>query len=107
MLTNMRMTAEEANEESGSPTAGDNDAPQYPYGLEIQLDDDALKKLGLALPSVGYTFMITALATVTRVGSSQVQDGDKEESTSLQITDMQLDAPPADASAQAAKLYGA
>ena len=111
MFTNMAISAEEAAEQGYGvqPTAlgADEDTPKYPYGLEISLDDESLKKLNItALPEVGYTFMISALATVTGGGMQLVQDGDDEKNLRLQITDMQLDAPPTDASKIAAQLYG-
>ena len=111
MFTNMAMSAEEAMEQSGGvgPTAlgANEDTPKYPYGLEISLDDESLKKLNItALPGVGYTFMITAIAVVTGGGMQLVQDGDDEKNLRLQITDMQLDAPPSDSSKIAAQLYG-
>lgn len=108
MMTNMAMSKEEAQEESGAPTAGNTDElPKYPYGLELRLDDSAMEKLGITeLPDVGYVMKLTALVTVTRVSMNQAQDNDAENSMSLQITDMQLDAPAMDSSAMAAKLYG-
>ena len=46
-LVNMKMSAEETKEYSGV----EMEAPQYPYGLSIDLDDGALEKLGItALP---------------------------------------------------------
>jgi len=107
MMTNMAMDAEEAAEQSVAPGEDATEGPKYPYGLELSLDDGSMEKLGItALPDVGYVMKLTAMVTVTNVGSSQSQGGDAEMRMSLQITDMQLDAPAMDSSAMAAKLYG-
>ena len=52
-MVNMKMSATEAKEYGGEATMA-SDAPEYPYGLCIRLDDDALEKLGItALPAIG------------------------------------------------------
>lgn len=107
-MIDMSMSAAEAKEESGIPSTDSSELPKYPYGLAIDLDDSAMEKLGITeLPDVGYVMQLTALVTVTRVSMNQAQDNDAENRMSLQITDMQLDAPMMDNSARAAKLYGA
>lgn len=97
-LTNMQMSTGEAKEYYGPVTASDvGNAPKYPYGLCLSLNDDSLKKLGIAdLPPVGSQLMVMAHVTVTSVRSSQQQDGDKESGVDLQITDMSLSAPTDD-----------
>lgn len=106
-MINMAMTAEEAKEEYGAPGATtDPELPKYPYGLIISLDDETMKKLGLTeLPDVGYVMKCTAFVTVTDIGSSQSQGGEPEQRMSLQITDMQLDAPQRSNADIAAALY--
>lgn len=87
-LVNMKMSKEEAEEQS-SPSQ--TDAPRYPYGLEISLDDDALGKLGLGDGlSVGDEVTIAAKAKVTRKSGYETLVGDAENSISLQITDMEV-----------------
>lgn len=104
MMVSMKMSAEERGEGT-APAAPDS---PYPYGLQIALNDDDMQKLGMSeCPDVGYVMQMTALVTVTRCSSSQEQGGDAENSMSLQITDMQLDAPMMDNAARAEKLYGA
>lgn len=101
-LANMQMSPEAAKEYAGGIAADPGNAPKYPYGLCICLNDDSLKKLGISdLPAVGGTFMVMAQVTVSSVRSSQQQDGDKERSVDLQITDMALEAPPKEINAQA------
>lgn len=103
-MANMMLTAEEAKEYNGT-CAPSEDAPKYPYGLALSLNDGSMKKLGItSLPAVGSTVRITAAATVTGVGMSQQQDGDAEQRVELQITDMDLAGAPHD---MAKSLYGA
>lgn len=86
-LVNMKMSAEETKEYSGV----EMEAPQYPYGLSIDLDDGALEKLGItALPKVGAEMMVTAKCVVKSVSSNQMQGGDAESRVCLQITDMDI-----------------
>lgn len=88
-LVSMKMSAEEAQEQYGNSPV--SDAPEYPYGLSISLDEEALAKLGMpALPQVGQKMMITARVEVTMVSQRDSQGGEKEQNVSLQITDMEL-----------------
>ena len=69
------------------------DTPEYPYGLRINLDDDSLKKLGITeLPEVGTTMTLQAQVEVVSVSQHESDNG-KHRDMSLQITDMELDAP--------------
>lgn len=101
-MVNMKMSSEEAKEQM-EPTAAD--APQYPWGLCLDLDDDALTKLGITeLPAVGARLSIQALVTVTRTGAYQTQGSEMECCLALQITDMEIGAAP-ETSAAAKSLY--
>lgn len=104
-LINMEQSAEEAQEYT-SPTPAD--APKYPWGLCITLNDDSLEKLGVdMLPAVGTEVTIVARAQVTRTGDNQTQGGESEMSMDLQITDMQIDGLDVDVLGRAAEmLYG-
>lgn len=100
-MINMKMSKEQAKEYSGATVAGGNE-PAYPYGLELCLDDEGLKKLGYTEPpAVGTQLTLTAKIVVTSTGVNQQQDGDKEARCSLQITDMEL----SDGKTGAQKLY--
>jgi hypothetical protein len=105
-MANMQMTAEEAKEyATGDIKPGD--APKYPYGLCLYLNDQSLKKLGInELPKVGAKLTMTATIVVTSVGSSQQQDGDSENRADLQITDMELGAASRSPDEKANALYG-
>lgn len=101
-LVNMQMSAEEAKEQT-NPTP--EDAPKYPWGLSLDLDDDALAKLGITdLPAVGTQMSLQAVVTVTRTGAYQTQGAEMESCLGLQITDMAL--TPAARASTAQRLYG-
>lgn len=85
-LLSMELSPAEAKQE----VACEPEAPKYPWGLCIDLNEDSLKKLGIdTLPEVGSTMSIIARADVQSASESQY-NGDKEKrmSLSLQITDM-------------------
>lgn len=100
-LINMQQSTEEVKEYVA-------DAPKYPWGLCITLNDDSLDKLGVkTLPSVETTVTIVAKATVSRISENQTQGGEADRSMDLQITDMQIDGLEADLLGRAAEmLYG-
>lgn len=103
-MVNMKMSAEEAKEYSG--LVSEANAPEYPYGLMIDLNDDSLEKLGIKdLPAVGAEMTLMARVVVTRVSSNQTQGGEAEACVGLQITDMELNRP-AGGSTMASRLYG-
>lgn len=105
-LTNMKMSADEAKEyTTGGEIAGD--APQYPYGLCIRLDDDALEKLGMtALPAIGTEMMVMAKVVVKSTSAYSRQGGEDHKEIELQITDLEIGAVSASKDAAGA-LYGA
>jgi len=89
-LINMEMSKAEAKEETQPSVL---DAPKYPWGLCITLNDESLKKLGIeTLPSVDTEVVIVAKAVVSRTSEYQTQGDKTDRSLDLQITDMQLDA---------------
>ena len=103
MMVNMKMSPEEAKEESG---ISEVDAPLYPYGLMIRLNDESLEKVGLTeLPKVGTKIQITAMCEVVSTSSRQDQSGEDESSVELQITDMELGAAQS-SNTMASILYG-
>ena len=89
-MINMKMSKKEAQEEM-QPTAAD--APEYPYGLTISLDEESMAKLGITeLPKVGATMTLTAQVSVCGTSQYSTQGGEDESNLSLQITDMELSA---------------
>jgi hypothetical protein len=105
-LKSMALTPDEAKEEMGccaSPDSADDDAPKYPYGLTLNLDDEVLAKLGITTPpTVGTRMMVTAMVNVTSTSQYATQSG-TDASVNLQITDMDLTGAPA--SDQAQRMY--
>lgn len=104
-LVDMKMSAEEAKEQY-EPTAAD--APEYPYGLQLSLDEEGLARLGITTPpAVGTVMTLTARVEVCSTSAYKTQGGDNESSTSLQITAMQLSGASDSAGQDAASvLYG-
>ena len=93
-MVSMKMSAEEAKEYSGTAPSAD-DAPEYPCGLCIDLNDDALEKLGIVeLPAVGTEMTLVAMVVVTRTGAYQTHGAEREACMGLQITDMELKRQP-------------
>jgi hypothetical protein len=105
-LINMENTPQEANAQVGMPSAAD--APKYPWGLSISLDDGSLDKLGVkTLPAVGTEVTIVAKATVSSTSEYSTEGAGASASMSLQITDLQLDGLDRDVFSRAAEmLYG-
>lgn len=102
-LISMKMSKEEAQEYT-SPTVAD--APEYPWGLSISLDEDDLAKLGIStMPPVGATLMLQAQVTVTGTSQRDTQGGEQEQCVDMQITDMALSAGSG-AAGMADRLYG-
>ena len=67
-----------------------SELPEYPYGLRLSLDEDALAKLDVGLPEVGQTFFAVALARVR--GVSEFKDEDRTtQNVDLQIERLSLD----------------
>lgn len=102
-LVSMKLD-KKARKEAGSSTAL-GDAPDYPWGLTITLDNDTIEKLGLAddLPEAGESMVVQAKADVVTV-SSRGTGTAIERSVTLQITDLSV-VDPDDATA-VGKLYG-
>jgi hypothetical protein len=98
-MINMKLSPTESKDAvSCEPKAGDG--PAYPYGLELYLNDETLKKLGYTdPPAVGTELVLHAKVVVTSMGMDQQQDGDKNVRCNMQITDMELASAPTGAAA--------
>lgn len=92
-MTSMKMDAAEAKEYGGGAPST-SDMPAYPYGLCISLNDDAMRKLGMGLPTVGGKMLVTALVDVVSAGSEQTEGGGTKTRAELQITDMEVSPAP-------------
>jgi len=88
-MVNMKMTKSDMEKSMNGSVL--SQSPAYPYGLNIELDDKAIKKLGIKeLPEAGEEMMIHAKVSVSRASSTDTKDGGKQQSLSLQITDLCL-----------------
>lgn len=104
-LKSMKMSAKDAKEYASPATADASDAPRYPYGLCLHINDETIKALGVnAMPDAGQTLMITARVKVASVEQRDTQKG-QDRSMSLQITDMAIGPDTAKPSVEE-KLYG-
>lgn len=103
-MVNMKMNASE-RKEYDSPELS-SEQSEYPYGLCIRLDDDALKKLGMTeLPAVGTEVMVMAKAFVKSTSAYARNGEDGHRDVELQMTDIELGQVAASTNAASA-LYG-
>jgi hypothetical protein len=93
-LVNMKIDTAEREKRYAEPSVA-ADRPMYPWGLSVNLDTEALEKLGLAddLPEVGATMKLEARVDVVSVSENDTSGGGKTCSVSLQITDLGLSTP--------------
>lgn len=85
------MKRDKPDEESG-PTAmpADDEGPQYPYGLQLNLCDDELEKLGITdLPTVGGEVHGMFAGMITQASQ---EPGDGERRLSIQIMYLAMEA---------------
>ena len=100
-MINMKLSDQSYKEQ---PSVVAYDKPQYPYGLEISLDNDSLKKLGIdELPEVGSILMIKAKVIVKSTSENESLNYGENYCMCLQITDMEIGEGKSSA---AKKLYG-
>jgi len=87
-VVDMKLSPAEVKEYS---TPSLYEGPRYPYGLRLDLDTEALEKLGLdQMPAVGSVFMVAALAQVENISASDGLVGEKRRNVCLQITAMDM-----------------
>lgn len=74
----------------GVPTVDGND--DYPYGLRIRLNGEALEKLGIKLSGIAAGSLVngTMIGKVVEINES-LSERHEERSLSIQITDIALD----------------
>lgn len=102
-VVNMKTGTESVEGENGKVETRDD----YPWGLRISLNGDALKKLGADLPSVGDMMNIAGMAKVVGVSTRESEGGESYSHIDLQITDFGMESSDALApKTAAATLYG-
>jgi hypothetical protein len=88
-LTSMKLTKDERTEATGAPAM---EAPRYPWGLSIDLNDDVLSKLKMTtLPSVADAFVLVAKVYVKGVRANETAESGKNRNVELQITALCLE----------------
>ena len=91
-MKSMKRSASDKRKDQGDNAPIEALAPDYPYGLVINLDADEIEKLGMKkLPEIGAEIQMCAIMKVTRVTQSAVEGADEQNSISLQITDLALE----------------
>lgn len=90
-LKSMAITAEERKEKMKEYESKEVSEYEYPYGLRLHLDNDAIEKLGMGdLPEVGAEKMLMAKVKVCEVAKNEREDGSSVKRVELQITDLAL-----------------
>ena len=87
-MTSMKLTEKAAKKNEMSEIF----SPQYPWGLIITLNKDALKKLGITAREflIGQKVAINAVTMVKEIGLSLGTKGPEDQRLELQITDMEV-----------------
>jgi hypothetical protein len=89
-LKDMKLEKSDADKMYGQPTLA-ADQPKYPYGLQLNLDDASLSKLGLSqLPNVGEKMIVLAVVEVSNASAYENKGEGVKQSLGLQITEMCL-----------------
>ncbi|NIL23531.1 hypothetical protein HB991_13560 [Yersinia mollaretii] len=101
-MVNLKQGTDTFETEGGKVETRDD----YPWGLRITLNNETLKKLGIALPKVGDVLELVGKVKV--LSTSTREDGEETTSNAdLQITDIGLLAGNVEAAKSAADtLYG-
>lgn len=87
-MTDMKFTKADKKERMAGMEVGGND---YPWGLTITLDAQALKKMGIEeLPDAGDECQMQAIGKVTRVSQSANANDENDRSVEIQITNLAL-----------------
>lgn len=88
-LVDMKYSAKEKADRNNPGIASQTDkydGPDYPYGLNLTLEHDHLKKLGITtLPKVGSYVNVNARALVTSVRQSETTKGKPNRCVELQL----------------------
>lgn len=68
------------------------ESPRYPWGLQLHLENEQLKALGIeSLPKVGESLTIVAKVKVTRCGEEEMEGEEVRRNMALQVTEMGLE----------------
>lgn len=89
-LVNMAYTKAELKERNSPKTSPSylGEAEKYPYGLNITLNEDQIKKLGIKLPKSGSMMSLHAQCKVVSVSSNDRANGGTDRRIELQMQKM-------------------
>lgn len=106
-MIDMKMTPAQKSDYEAVPMV--SDAPEYPYGLSIDLSKESLERLGKSASDfeLGEEFEMTVKVKVKGISSSQYEgDSDGHESVDLQICEMEMDDGHKSDESRINRLYG-
>lgn len=64
---------------------------RYPYGLDLDLDSDNLKKLGIKeLPDVGTEMIVVGVGVVTSTHTSERVEGKADRNITIQLQKLEI-----------------
>ena len=91
-LVDMKRSKAEKKKNESPMAKSSSSYDDYPYGLRIDLNEEAMDKLGIDLPKVGSSVTITATAKIESAEERQSSSdgGKKRRSCCLQITKMKV-----------------
>lgn len=85
-LADMKMSKKQAKESNMPAMTSSGKMDEYPWGLKISLDNDALKKLEHVTGyNVGDEVQIMAVGSIVDKSARETQDGKEDRSISIQI----------------------
>lgn len=92
-MADMKMSKSEKKQMYGTAAPSESTSgPDYPWGLEINLDDAALKKLGIKeLPDAGTECQVMATGKITEASQSAKASGEGRRSLRIQLVKLHLE----------------
>ena len=89
-MVNMKLPKPKKHEMGACPATIDEE--KYPYGLQLDLSTEALKKLGKSSDeyTVGEQMAVVGMAKVTSTSKRENRHGDNQQSVGIQITDIKI-----------------
>lgn len=103
-LTSMKRDPQ-SRRQAETAIAAEIDEPEYPWGLNIHLEEEDLKRLGAKETfEAGEDMVMTATVSVKSFTEEDTETQGKQRRLELQITDMELKEPGKQGAAD--KLYG-
>jgi hypothetical protein len=78
------------NGSTGDMPAVKSERPEYPWGLQLNLENESIEKLGLDISKMhpGQTGKLICEFEIRRIGNEKMADGKERKELSLQITSM-------------------